>query len=102
MGGSVTIEVAGEVEAADVVIEVKFQAGEVSVESSRIEAAVGDIVEIRITSDVGEEVHVHGYDIITEVVAGAVTEMRFKADVPGIWEVEFEQSGAALFELEVS
>ena len=102
VGGSVTIEVAGEVEAADVVIEVTFQGGEVLVENSRVEASVGDIVEIRITSDVDEEVHVHGYDIMADVTAGAATEMRFEADVPGIWEVELEHAGTPLFELVVS
>jgi len=74
----------------------------VSVESSRIDAAVGDTVEIRIMSDVVEEVHVHGYDIVRDVVAGETTEMRFEADVPGIWEVELEQAGTPLFVLVVS
>jgi DNA/RNA endonuclease YhcR with UshA esterase domain len=58
-------------------------------------------VTIRVTSDVAEEVHVHGYDKRVNVAAGGTAEATFVANIPGVFEVEFERSHKLLFTLEV-
>lgn len=61
-----------------------------------------DEVVLRVTSDVADEVHVHGYDLTAAVAAGATAELTFTADLPGVFEVELEGAGLPLVELEVS
>jgi hypothetical protein len=61
----------------------------------------GETVRFRVTSDVPEEIHVHGYDITKEVPAGETVNVSFKADINGIFEIEFHNSGALLAQLKV-
>ena len=61
----------------------------------------GDEVELTITSDVADEVHVHGYDYKADVAPGAPAVIVFVADLPGIYEIELEKARLVLFELEV-
>ena len=58
-------------------------------------------VTIRVTSDVADEVHVHGYDKTFPVAANSRGETTFVANIPGVFEVEFEKSHKVLFTLEV-
>lgn len=68
----------------------------------RHEVSVGDTVTIRVTSDVADHVHVHGYDLMADVGPGSQAEITFSADIPGVWEVELEEARLALLELQVS
>ena len=61
----------------------------------------GETVRFRARSDVDEEVHVHGYDIAKDAPAGQTITMSFKATIPGIFEIEFENSGEQIGELKV-
>ena len=54
------------------------------------------------TSDVAEEVHVHGYDLTVDLVPGQPGEVAFTADLPGAYEVELEGTGKLLFQLRVA
>ena len=54
-----------------------------------------------ITSDVTEHVHVHGFDLFADVAAGETATLVFEADVPGVFEIEFEDSFTFITELEV-
>ena len=45
--------------------------------------------------------HLHGYDLMADVAPGAPATIRFTADVPGIFEVELEDRGLHIAELEV-
>lgn len=82
------------------VIEVEFSAGDIT-GGGRFEVPLGETVTIRVTSDVAEEIHVHGYDLTLELVAGTMGELTFVADIPGVFEVELERSHLPLFDLEV-
>jgi FtsP/CotA-like multicopper oxidase with cupredoxin domain len=62
----------------------------------------GDTVRFRVRSDAPEEVHVHGYDLMTEVEPGKTASMEFQADITGIFEIEFEDSGKQIAELKVN
>jgi hypothetical protein len=61
----------------------------------------GQTIEITVTSDIADEVHVHGYDLMADVAPGAPATMRFEADAPGRFEIELENSGIQIAELEV-
>ena len=86
---------------ADKVIAVGFEGGEVTVESGTIEVDAGSVVEVRVNSDVAEHVHVHGYDLFGDLTPGNQLVMSFTADIPGVFEVELEDSGKLLFDLQV-
>lgn len=102
VGVSTTIEIEGEVEEADVTIEVDYANGEVVVADPRPSVPLGSTVEFVLTSDVDEELHLHGYDITVDVGAGETQRLRFVADIPGIFEAELEQSGSPVLDLTVS
>ena len=62
----------------------------------------GDTIRLRFTSDVAEEVHVHGFERYVDVPAGgAAKTVRFRASLEGIFEVEAHGSGELLARLEV-
>jgi hypothetical protein len=61
----------------------------------------GETVRFRVTSDVDEEVHVHGYDIAKDIPAGETVTMSFKADITGIFEIEYEHAGEQIGQLRV-
>lgn len=83
-----------------VVIELGFSEGQVQGED-RYEVDSGAVVRIMVTSDVTDEVHVHGYDVFGDVVPDVPAVIEFTADIPGIFEVELEEAGRVLFELVV-
>jgi hypothetical protein len=68
----------------------------------RVSVAVGDQVSVWVLSDVDAEIHVHGYDVFFEAAAGVPTQVALIADVPGIFEVELEETHTPLFALEVT
>jgi plastocyanin len=68
----------------------------------RLDVRPGDTVRIEVTSDVDDELHVHGYDRSAELTAGKPGEVSFTADATGDFEVELHHSGAAVTTLRVS
>ena len=84
------------------VIDVSVAGGSVTGPGSRVEAALGEDLVLRVTSDVADEVHVHGYDERAQVPAGGTVEIPFTADIPGGFEVELEGTGQLLFQLRVA
>ncbi|MDH4363952.1 MAG: hypothetical protein OEY41_15470 [Acidimicrobiia bacterium] len=86
---------------AATVIEATVTGGEVTAAEDRFDVAQGSAVLIRVTSDVEEPVHLHGYDIEADAAPGRPAEIAFTADIPGVFEVELEDSGTLLFEIEV-
>lgn len=61
----------------------------------------GDRVVIVVTSDAANHVHLHGYDILRDVAAGGIARIRFRATLPGRFEVELEDRGVQIAELTV-
>ncbi len=83
-------------------IDVSIKDGAVKPEARRVTVTEGTRVRLVITSDVADEVHVHGYDIEQEVPAGPMVTIPFVADRNGVFEVETHESGLQLLQLEVS
>ena len=83
------------------VIEVTFRDGAVQGPTS-FSATQGDRVRIIVHADVSDEVHLHGYNLMSDVTPEQPARIDFAADVPGVFECELEDAGIPLFELEVS
>ena len=87
--------------AVGTVLSVTVRGGSVVEGASRQRATLNQPVTIRVTSDVADEVHVHGYDKTAAVAANRATDLTFVANIPGVFEVEFERTHKLLFTLEV-
>jgi hypothetical protein len=77
------------------------RAGKVLDPPGRVKIRLGSAVRLVVSSDAGDEVHLHGYDQSVDVVAGQPAELSFRATIPGVFEVELEQSGLQLAQLQV-
>jgi plastocyanin len=87
---------------ADVVeVSVAVKDGKVSPKTHRVQVAKGATVRLIVTSDVDDEVHVHGFDIEKELSAGQPTTIDLTADQTGLFEVETHESELQLLQLEV-
>jgi hypothetical protein len=62
----------------------------------------GAQVAIFVTANTSDEVHVHGYDLKANVAPGKSASIRFRADVPGRFEIELESAGKQIAELTVN
>lgn len=62
----------------------------------------GTAVEIRVTSDVADEAHLHGYDIEKEIAAGETVTFAFTADLPGKYSLELHHHSTRLLTLTVT
>ncbi len=84
-----------------VTISISVEGGELLSER-RVEVSLGDKVRLIIESDAPDELHMHGYDLIVDVTSGEPAELEFVAEIPGIFEVEFETSHLQVLELVVN
>jgi heme/copper-type cytochrome/quinol oxidase subunit 2 len=82
-------------------IEVTVAGGEVTGDTGRVHVPAGTSVTLVVTSDVADEVHVHGYDLTAELVPGQPAELPFDATIPGVFEVELHEAGTVLLSLQV-
>ena len=91
----------GGIDEADHVISVTIAGDEVRGVTDRVAVSVGSTVAITATSDVADEIHIHGFNKFLELTPGVEATMTFTANAPGLFEVELEKAGTFLFELEV-
>ncbi len=61
----------------------------------------GRRVRLVVRSDVADHVHLHGYDLMRDVAPGRPGQLAFRATIPGRFEVELEDRGVPIAELEV-
>jgi hypothetical protein len=83
------------------VIEVRVAGGKVQGGVRRERVQSGETVVLRVVADVADEVHLHGYDRTANVAPGKPAQIRFTADITGVYEVELEQRKQPLLMLEV-
>ena len=67
----------------------------------RAQAKKGDPVVVIVGSDVADEVHVHGYDLMADVAPGKPVRIRFDATLTGRFEIELENRGEQIAQLTV-
>jgi hypothetical protein len=84
------------------VVTIRVTVGANGVESvRRFSVRRGREVVLVVTSELADHVHLHGYDLMADVAPGAPGTIRFTADAPGRFEIELEDRGLPIAELEV-
>ncbi|HVM17153.1 MAG TPA: hypothetical protein VM290_06190 [Gaiellaceae bacterium] len=61
----------------------------------------GEDVRIVVRSDAPDDLHLHGYDLERSVAPGAPAQLRFRATIAGVFELETHRRHVAVAELEV-
>jgi hypothetical protein len=82
-------------------IEVTVSGGSVT-GGGRHRVPLGHTVNLRVTSDQADEVHLHGYDLAVDLEAGSPAVLTFDATIPGVFEAELHDAAIVLVELEIS
>jgi hypothetical protein len=67
-----------------------------------LEYSAGEEIRFEVTSDVADEVHVHGYDLMQDVPAGGTVSFDFPAEIEGIFEAELEGRKEQIAEIRVN
>ncbi len=83
-------------------VALEFAGGEVVGGVETIEVTSGEEVTMTVTSDVQEELHVHGVDLYEDLPPGEEVEVTFTPEAEGIFEIELHGSGTQIANLEVS
>lgn len=71
-------------------------------DTGTVPVKLGQPVQLTVTSDVADEVHVHGADVGKDVEAGGTVVIDFVQNAPGRFEVELEKRKRTLTRLQVS
>jgi heme/copper-type cytochrome/quinol oxidase subunit 2 len=76
-------------------VELAIHNGEASPKARVLSVSQDDEVVVRITSDTPLQIHLHGYDIESDIIPNVVTSLRFTATATGRFpiEVHYEQTG---------
>lgn len=61
----------------------------------------GEQVRLVVDSDVADEIHVHGYDLMKDVAAGGKARFSFPASIEGVFEIELEGRRQQIAQLKV-
>jgi hypothetical protein len=61
----------------------------------------GEKAVLIVQADVSDEVHLHGYDVMRDVAPGEPARLRFRATIPGRFEVELESRKLQIAQIEV-
>lgn len=87
---------------ADQTIVIEIIDGAVSGGHRRVKVEHGSVLALKVAADIAEDVHVHGYDILRSVGVDQPAHFAFTAEIPGVFEVELENSGLLVLLLEIS
>lgn len=82
-------------------ISVAWAGGQATGDTGKIAVPLGANVEIVVTSDKADELHLHGYDLSAKVAAGGSATLRFAATIAGVFELEFHGADRELLKLQV-
>lgn len=82
-------------------VEVRYAQGAVQGGVQRVMVARGRPVALVVTSDVADEIHLHGFDRSVDVPADGTGTLEFVADQSGVFEAELESRGEQLVQIEV-
>ena len=82
-------------------ISVTITAGRADPPVGRVEVGKGSTIRLTVTSDVPDELHVHGYDRRLTLNAGTAATLEFRADVTGMFEIETHGNHLLLVQLVV-
>ena len=83
-------------------VQITVTGTKVQTAERRVKVPLDAKVRLEVTADRADEVHLHGYDRKIDIEPGKPAVLEFTADVPGVFEVELEEAGLKLVELQVS
>ena len=83
------------------VVEVNFDSKNPSFAAQTYQVAEGASVKLKVTSDIADELHFHGYDLHSDLESGKQGEIDFTADKTGRFEFELEDHKITLGVIEV-
>jgi hypothetical protein len=83
------------------VIAIRIKDGKPVGGITRVTVNKGQLVSLVVHSDVADEVHLHGYDLHSDVAAGGTAGIDFAAKIPGVFEAELENRKLQILELTV-
>jgi hypothetical protein len=66
-----------------------------------LEFESGEEARFEVVADAADELHFHGYDLYIDVGPGKPTEVKFDADIEGLFELESHTTGELLAEVSV-
>jgi hypothetical protein len=66
-----------------------------------LEFKSGEEARFEVESDTADELHFHGYDLYIDVSPGEASEVKFDADIEGLFELESHSTGELLAEISV-
>ncbi len=75
--------------------------GDTAPKVRRFSVKQGRKVKLVVTSALADHVHLHGYDLMVDVAPGAPGTIDFTASAPGRFEIELEDRGLPIADLEV-
>jgi hypothetical protein len=101
VAAALTLEVAGEALEPQQTISIEVEGGAVVGGVRRAEVSRGDVIEILVRTDSSDSVHLHGYDLNATVDQDKPAVLTFAANIPGVFDVELEESGLLILELTV-
>ena len=67
----------------------------------RLSVRRGSTVTLIVNADVTDHVHLHGYDVMRDVAPAAPARLTFRATIAGRFEVELEDAGRQVAEVQV-
>jgi hypothetical protein len=68
----------------------------------QLEYSAGEQIHFKVKSDIAEEVHFHGYEVMKDVKAGGTVTFDMPAEIEGIFEVELEGKKEQIAEITVN
>ena len=83
-------------------VQITVTGTKVQTAERRVKVPLDGKVRLEVTADRADEVHLHGYDRKVDISPGRPAVLELTADVPGVFEVELEEAGLKLVELQVS
>jgi hypothetical protein len=69
---------------------------------AEIEVAKGEEIVFEVSSDIDDEIHMHGYDVTEDVAAGRSVTFKVPATIEGVFEVESHHGAAQIAEVTVT
>ena len=83
-------------------ISITIRGGQATGDTGRVTVPLGTPVTLSVTSDVADEISVHGYDRKAKIPAGGTISVSFTTNAPGVFDVELEESNLQLLQLHVT
>lgn len=83
------------------VVSILFEHGRLARKTGQVEVDRGSTVVLAVSTDIADDIHLHGYDRLAPTRPGDRALLEFTADRPGVFTAELERSRVGLFEVTV-